>query len=104
MLYRIIVVQLPHNRFSVDKIAFTKMKDRNTVMYHVNEHLGPMFNSFMEAAQHAQEILDLLAKIESNDVELQRANKDGDTTAYQVRKERHNAFIQYLNQLTRTNR
>jgi len=102
MLYRILVVQLPNNKFSVDRIAYTKMKDRFTVMYHVNQHLGPPFNTLMEAANHANEILDLLVKIERNDAMVESAANHEDANELKILRERGTAYREYLNQLTRT--
>lgn len=97
MLYRIAIIQAPNNKFAVQKIAYSKLQDRMTTAYFIRETLGPLFNTLGEATTHAQEILDMLAKIERNTIDQQ----DADEHERETLRQRGIAFLQYLNQLTR---
>lgn len=98
MLYRIAIVGVPNNKFVVQKIAYSKIQDdRKTIAYYVREHLGPLFDTIQGAAAHAQEILDMLAKIERNTIDQQDADEREREKLRQVGV----AYLQYLNQLTR---
>jgi hypothetical protein len=103
MLFRLAIVQIPNNKFVVQKINHTKMIDRAMVAYYLRDHLGPPFSTIGEACKHAEEIHDLLVQIARNDAKQEQAANHEDVHEYAILKQHGGVLREHLNQLTRVN-